>query len=164
MIYSTRLRAGKGTKPLVNRDCLKIQPDGSRTLKWYCQRQMPLKDGEYRKPTITVRLNPKGSEIMWNAGNGSPRPNWLCVVEALSYFLEKLEEEAVSADIATDVQVHQEKRAISAIHQGKRYYLGRRGKYLVGWEGDEASRRTMYRVPLPVLRAVIDDLERVLQD
>ena len=165
MIYGTRLKDGKGTKSWVNRDRLQRQSDGSQTLKWYCQRQMLQKDGDYRKPTIIVRLNPKGSEIMWNAGNGSPRPHWLCVVEALRYFLQKLEEEGVSADIATDLQVHQEKRAISAIHQGKRYYLERCGNHLVGWEYREGKAPAkLERVPLPVLRAVIDDLERVLDD
>lgn len=164
MLYSTRLHDGNSTKPWVNRDRLKRHPDGSRTLMWYCQRAMTLKDGESRKPTITVRLNSKGDEIMWYVGNGSPRPHWLCVVEALRYFLKKLDEEEATADSATDVQVHQDKRGISAIYRGTRYYLGRRGKYLVGWEGDKASSRTRDRVPLPVLRAVIDDIERVLDD
>ena len=166
MIYEHRL-PGKYHygRDIKQKDRLKKNAKGERILKWCCQREMPMQSNpsESKKPVIIMRLNKEGTMVTWDAVNGSPRPNWRCVVEALRYFIEKLDADDVNCDAATDVQVHQDKNAVSAMHEGKRYSLERRKDHLVGVEPREGkSPAVLKRVPLPVLRAVLEQLEHAL--
>ena len=152
-------------RDIKQKDRLKKNDKGELILKWWCQRDIPMQSNpsEFKKSVIIIRLNKEGTMVTWEAVNGSPRPNWRCVVEALRYFIEKLDADDVNCDAATDVQVHQDKKAVSAMHEGKRYSLERRKDHLVGVEPREGkSPAVLKRVPLPVLRAVLEQLEHAL--